>query len=122
MSVSHAFFNQHCFRSDTPAELELIRSESNAAGADAAVVTSHWAKGGSGARELAEAVIETCEGESDFKFLYDLDLSIEEKINTIAKEIYRADGITLSELAQKQIETYTRQGYGKLPSTPQTSF
>ena len=58
----------------------------------------------------------TCEGPSTFKFLYDLDLPIEEKIATIAKEIYGADGITLSELAQKQVDTYTAQGFSKLPS------
>ncbi|KAF9246519.1 formate--tetrahydrofolate ligase-domain-containing protein [Melanogaster broomeanus] len=103
------------FASDTPAELELIRQEALAAGADAAVVSNHWAEGGAGARALAEAVIATCEGESNFKFLYDLDLSIEEKINIICKEIYRGDGIELSELARKQLDTYTRQGYSKLP-------
>ena len=59
--------------------------------------------------------IDTCEGESQFRFLYELDKPITEKIETISKEIYGADGIELSELAQKQIETYTRQGYGSLP-------
>lgn len=103
-------------RSDTPAELALIRQEALAAGADAAVVSNHWAEGGAGARALAEAVVATCEGTSDFKFLYNLDLPIEEKISIICKEIYGADGIELSELAQKQIATYTRQGYGGLPS------
>ncbi|KIL00398.1 hypothetical protein PAXRUDRAFT_821680 [Paxillus rubicundulus Ve08.2h10] len=103
------------FASDTPAELELIRQEAVAAGADAAVVSNHWAEGGAGARALAEAVIATCEGESNFKFLYDLDIPIAEKIDIICKEIYRADGIELSELACKQLDTYTRQGYGHLP-------
>ncbi|KAG6814346.1 hypothetical protein H0H92_010931 [Tricholoma furcatifolium] len=104
------------FASDTAAELELVRQEALAGGADAAVVSNHWAEGGAGARALAEAVIATCEGESDFKFLYDLNLSIEEKISIISKEIYGADGIELSELARKQVETYTRQGYSHLPS------
>lgn len=102
------------FASDTPAELELVRQESLAGGADAAVVSNHWAEGGPGARALAEAVIATCEGESGFKYLYDLDLPIVDKISSICKEIYGADGIELSELAQKQIETYTRQGFGNL--------
>lgn len=102
--------------SDTPAELELVRQEALAAGADAAVVSNHWAEGGAGARALAEAVVAACEGESDFKFLYDVNLPIEEKINIICKEIYRASGIELSELARKQVDTYTRQGYGNLPS------
>lgn len=87
-----------------------------AAGADAAVVSNHWAEGGAGARALAEAVIATCEGPSGFKFLYDLNIPIVDKISTICKEIYGADGVELSELARTQIETYTRQGYNDLPS------
>lgn len=104
------------FRSDTEAELALVRDEALAAGADGAVVSNHWAKGGVGARDLAEAVIAICEGESDFKFLYDVKLPIAEKIDIIGKEIYGADGIELSDLARQQIETYTRQGYNNLPS------
>ncbi|PSR94107.1 hypothetical protein PHLCEN_2v4535 [Hermanssonia centrifuga] len=103
------------FATDTPAELELVRQLSLVGGADAAVVSNHWAEGGAGARALAEAVVVTCEGSSDFKFLYDLDLPIEKKIETISKEIYGADGIELSEEAQKQVDTYTRQGFGHLP-------
>ncbi|KAK1232203.1 tetrahydrofolate synthase [Marasmius sp. AFHP31] len=103
------------FSSDTAAELSLVREEALAGGADAAVVSNHWAEGGAGARALAEAVVATCEGPSGFKFLYDLNLPIEEKITIISKEIYGADGIELSDLAKKQVETYTRQGYGNLP-------
>lgn len=104
------------YSSDTAAELALVREEAYAAGADAAVVSNHWAEGGAGARALAESVIATCEGPSGFKFLYDVNLPIEEKINIISKEIYGADGIEFSELARTQVETYTRQGYGNLPS------
>ena len=104
------------FRSDSTAELALLREEALSAGADAAIVSSHWAEGGAGARALAEAVVEICEGSSQFKFLYDLELSIEEKITIIGKEIYGADGIELSDLARQQVETYTRQGYSNLPS------
>lgn len=103
-------------RSDTAAELELVREQSLAGGADAAVVSNHWAEGGAGARALAEAVITTCEGPSGFKFLYDLNIPIEEKIAIICKEIYGADGFELSEAARKQVEIYTRQGFGHLPS------
>ncbi|KIK08626.1 hypothetical protein K443DRAFT_672150 [Laccaria amethystina LaAM-08-1] len=103
------------FSSDTPAELALIRDEALASGADAAVVSNHWAKGGAGARALAEAVVAICEGPSQFKFLYDLDLPIRDKIEVIGKEIYGADGIELSDLARTQIDTYTRQGYSRLP-------
>ncbi|KAJ7219277.1 formate--tetrahydrofolate ligase-domain-containing protein [Mycena pura] len=102
------------FASDTPAELALVREEALAGGADAAVVSNHWAEGGAGARALAEAVISTCEGPSNFKFLYDLNLPVAEKIAIISKEIYGADDIALSELARTQIETYTAQGYGNL--------
>lgn len=111
------YANEHSVhRSDTDAELALVREEALAGGADAAVVSNHWAKGGAGAKNLAEAVIAICEGESEFKFLYDLNLSIEDKINAIGREIYGADGIELSDLARQQIETYTRQGYSDLPS------
>ncbi|KAF8507340.1 C-1-tetrahydrofolate synthase [Hysterangium stoloniferum] len=103
------------FSTDTTAELDLIRQEALAAGADAAVISNHWAQGGAGALNLAKAVVEVCEGPSNFKFLYSLETSIEDKITAIAKEIYRADGIELSELARKQVELYTKQGYDKLP-------
>ncbi|KAF7976684.1 hypothetical protein HWV62_5824 [Athelia sp. TMB] len=103
------------FATDTEAELALVRDLALKGGADAAVVSNHWAEGGAGAVNLAKALIATCEGPSGFKFLYDLDRPIEEKITTIAKEIYGADGIELSELAQKQVDTYARQGYGGLP-------
>ncbi|KAG8703075.1 tetrahydrofolate synthase [Ceratobasidium sp. 395] len=104
------------FATDTPAELELVRNEALTFGADAAVVSNHWAKGGAGARELAEALIEACEtSEPDFKFTYPLDLPIADKINAIATKIYGADGIELSELAAKQVATYEAQGYGNLP-------
>jgi len=109
-------------RTDTDVELSLIRDECLAGGADGAVVTNHWAQGGAGARALAEAVVAICEGESEFKFLYNLDLPIEEKIGIIAKEIYGASGIQLSELAQSQIDTYTRQGFRNLPSGWPTSI
>lgn len=83
------------------------------------MVSNHWSEGGAGAVALAEATVATCEAPStsSFKFLYDLDLSINEKIESIAKNIYGADGIELSDLAKKQVETYTKQGYGNLPST-----
>lgn len=115
MLVVAAVSHEPC-RTDTPAELELVRQQSLAGGADAAVVSNHWAEGGAGARALAEAVVVVCEGTSDFKFLHDLNLPIEKKIEIICKEIYGADGIELSEQAQKQIETYTRQGFANLPS------
>ena len=107
---------------DTPAELALIRELAIAGGADAAIVSNHWAEGGAGARELAAAVIACCEAPSNFKFLYDLDLSIEEKINIVCKEIYGADGVEFSDLARTQIDTYTRQGFSGLPSKSPVSL
>ncbi|KAL5523161.1 ADE3_1 [Sanghuangporus sanghuang] len=104
------------FASDTPAELELIRQEALAAGADAAVVSNHWARGGAGALDLARAVVSVCESsESHFRFLYESDKPIVEKIEVVCKEIYGADGVELSEAAQKQVEMYTKQGYAGLP-------
>ncbi|KZT26435.1 FTHFS-domain-containing protein [Neolentinus lepideus HHB14362 ss-1] len=103
------------FSSDTPAELKLVEELALAGGADAAVASNHWAEGGAGAVALANAVIAACEGTSHFKFLYDLNIPIEQKIEIICKEVYGADGIELSELARKQVETYTRQGFSGLP-------
>lgn len=97
-------------------ELELIQKCALIGGADAAVVSNHWAKGGAGAVPLAEALISACEGESNFKYLYELNLPIEEKIKIISKEIYGAAGVEFSDLAKKQVETYTSQGYADLPS------
>lgn len=94
----------------------MVREEALDAGADAAVVSNHWGKGGAGAKDLAETVVKICEGESKFRFLYELKLSIVEKIETIGKEIYGADGVVLSELARQQVDIYTKQGYGGLPS------
>ncbi|KAG8953056.1 tetrahydrofolate synthase [Tulasnella sp. 424] len=104
------------FSTDTDAELQLVRECALQAGADAAVISNHWAKGGAGAKALAEALVDVCErGETEFKLLYPAEASLEEKITTISKEIYGADGIELSELARKQLETYTAQGYAHLP-------
>ncbi|KAJ3402774.1 tetrahydrofolate synthase [Chytridiales sp. JEL 0842] len=104
------------FTSDTDAELEIIRKKAIEAGAEDAVPCDHWAKGGAGAVDLANAVVKVTEKDNkNFKFLYDLDSSIEEKIATIAKEMYGASGIELSELAKQKVETYTAQGFGKLP-------
>jgi len=112
----HHYYLSSLPSTDTPAELALVKEMAITGGADAAIVSNHWAEGGAGARELAAAVIASCETPSEFKFLYDLALPIEEKITTICKEIYGADGIELSDLARTQIDTYTRQGFNGLPS------
>jgi formate--tetrahydrofolate ligase len=81
----------NCFHTDTDAEIELVRKAAEAAGARCAKST-HWADGGDGALELADAVIEACEEESEFKFLYPLEMKLRERVDTIAKEVYGADG------------------------------
>jgi formyltetrahydrofolate synthetase len=103
------------FATDTPAEVELIRKAALEFGAMDAVVSTHWADGGKGAIKLAEAVIKAAEKPTKFKFLYPLDESIKEKIETIACEIYRADGVDYSPEAEEQIARYTRLGFDKLP-------
>ncbi|GAB4540801.1 MAG: hypothetical protein Fur002_08130 [Anaerolineales bacterium] len=103
------------FATDTPAEVELIRQSALNMGAMDAVVSTHWADGGKGAKALAEAVIKASEQPSKFQFLYPLGDSIKQKIETIAKEIYRADGVDYSPEAEEQIARYTRLGFSGLP-------
>lgn len=103
------------FMNDTDAELELVRKISLEAGADKAVAANHWAEGGKGAIDLANAVIDVCKEPNEFKLLYNENLSIKEKIETIAREIYHAKDVSYTEEAEKQIETYTKQGFNLLP-------
>jgi methylenetetrahydrofolate dehydrogenase (NADP+) / methenyltetrahydrofolate cyclohydrolase / formyltetrahydrofolate synthetase len=103
------------FKDDTPAEVELVRKAALEAGAEDAVVSTHWTNGGAGATALAEAVVRAVEKPSNFDFLYPLDCSIKEKIEIICKEIYGADGIDISPEAEAKIELYTRLGFDKLP-------
>ena len=103
------------FATDTPAEVEIIREASMKMGAMDAVVSTHWADGGAGAKKLAEAVIKAADKPTNFQFLYPLEDTIKEKIETIAREIYRADGVDYSPEAEEQIERYTRLGFDKLP-------
>jgi len=103
------------FKYDTPAEVELIRQAAVEAGAEDAVVCTHWMHGGKGAVKLAEAVIKAAEKKTDFHFLYPLELSIKEKIEIICKDVYGADGVEYSPAAEEKIELYTRLGFDKLP-------
>ena len=86
------------FYTDTKAEIELVRKIAEQNGALAAV-SEHWLKGGDGAIELAEAVVQACDEEDDFKFLYELETPLRERIALIAKEVYGADGVTYSDEA-----------------------
>jgi formyltetrahydrofolate synthetase len=104
------------FPTDTDAELELVRKIAlGHPGVADAVVADHFSQGGAGAVALAEAVVRASEKPADFKFDYPLDLPIKQKIETIAREVYGADGVDYSELAEDRIAEYTRLGYDKLP-------
>jgi formate--tetrahydrofolate ligase len=103
------------FESDTDKEMDVIREKALEAGAEDAVLSKVWLEGGRGGIELAEAVAKAAEKPSEFKFLYPLDWPIKKKIETIAKEIYGADGVDYSKEADKKIEIYTKQGFDKLP-------
>ena len=104
------------FKDDTLAEVELVRKAAVEAGAEDAVVSRHWMEGGAGAAKLAEAVVAACEKPSNFDFLYPLEgTSIKDKIETICKEIYGADGVEYSEVAERKIRLYTKLGFDNLP-------
>jgi formyltetrahydrofolate synthetase len=105
----------NAFPSDTEAEWDLIRNEAIKAGAIDAVVTKHWADGGDGAVELAKAVEKAANMESAFKLLYPSELPLTEKIETIAAEVYGADGVEYSDSARTQLEALEKQGFGTLP-------
>jgi formyltetrahydrofolate synthetase len=105
------------FKTDTDAEIEAVKKKAMEAGAFDAVLSDHWALGGAGAADLAKAVEKAClaNDEANFKFLYDVNLGIKEKIGIISKEIYGADGVDYSDLANRQVEQYEKAGFGGLP-------
>ena len=103
------------FKYDTDAEVRLVQQRAEEAGAYAAVPSNHWAEGGRGSIELGEAVIDACEQPSNFEFLYPLDYSIKQKIETIAARVYGADGVDYTPQAEKQIASYEKAGFGNLP-------
>ncbi len=103
------------FANDTEAEVEVVRQAALAAGAMDAVVSRHWMEGGAGAVALAEAVIKAAEQPSHFQFLYPLEQSIKEKIETICREIYGAEGVDYSPESEEKIALYTRLGFAGLP-------
>jgi formyltetrahydrofolate synthetase len=103
------------FATDTKAEVELIKKAAIEAGAEDAAVCTHWMEGGKGAVALAEAVIKAAEKPTNFKFLYPLEMSVKEKIETICKQIYGADGVDYLPEAEEKIALYTQLGFDKLP-------
>jgi formyltetrahydrofolate synthetase len=103
------------FTSDSEREIELTRDLALAAGADDVALSEVHAKGGPGGAELAEAVVKAADKPSDFRFLYPDDISIKEKIETIATEIYGASGVDYSPAAEAKIKLYTEMGLSHLP-------
>nr|XP_014352560.1 PREDICTED: monofunctional C1-tetrahydrofolate synthase, mitochondrial-like [Latimeria chalumnae] len=103
------------FRTDTRPEVDLVCQMAKNSGAVDAVPCTHWATGGKGAVELALAVREATNHKSNFRFLYDSELPLVEKIRTIAQQIYGAQDIELSQEAQTKIDLYSSQGFGNLP-------
>lgn len=103
------------FETDTEAEMKVIEEEALSAGAEAAVPANHWAEGGAGAVDLAKAVIDASTKPTNFKYLYDLEGTAQERIEKIGKDMYGAAKVEFSELAQKKVDMYTRQGFGNLP-------
>lgn len=98
------------FCKDSKNEIDLVLKIAKENGAFDAVLCENWEKGGAGGVELGNAVIEASKNKKNsFKFLYDLEKPIEEKIRTIAQEIYGAKDIELSELALNRIETLKKQ-------------
>ncbi len=103
------------FKNDTQAEIELVRNLAKRAGAYDAVMSNHWAEGGAGSVDLGKAIMAACQQPANFTFLYPNELSIKEKIETIATQIYGADGVEYSEEAEKKIILYTQNGFDNLP-------
>lgn len=102
------------FATDTDEEIKLLKELTQTLGVDA-VETNVFTEGGQGGVELAEKVVELCENDNNFKYLYELDLPIKEKIETIAKEIYRAKGVVYSKKCEKEIKKIEKLGYSNLP-------
>jgi formyltetrahydrofolate synthetase len=103
------------FPGDTDAELEYVRQRALAAGAFRAEISEAFGKGGAGMENVARALVEACDAAGDFRFLYPDEWSIERKIETLARNIYGADGVDYEPAAMSAIERYTRWGFDKLP-------
>ncbi|MHC4818711.1 MAG: formate--tetrahydrofolate ligase [Planctomycetota bacterium] len=103
------------FTADTDKEVALVEKISLDAGAEGAVMTDHWAKGGAGSEDLARAVAAACEKPKNFKFLYDVDAPIRDKIEIIATKVYGAEGVDFLDAAERKLKLYTELGYTNLP-------
>jgi formate--tetrahydrofolate ligase len=104
----------NAFPTDHDSEHAAIREVAEAMGARVAVC-NHFSEGGAGATELAEAVAEASEEKTEFRFLYPEEASLREKIETIATKVYGADGVAYDMRASQQLDSYEKNGFGKLP-------
>jgi formate--tetrahydrofolate ligase len=95
----------NCFHTDTKAEIAMVKKAAEAAGARCAVST-HWADGGDGALELADAVKDACEEENEFKFLYPNEMKLRDRVAIIAKEVYGADGVSWTPEAEAKAKKF----------------
>ena len=102
------------FPTDTEAELQLVREKCKELGVNVAL-SEVWGKGSEGGIELAEEVLRLVEGENNFHFVYEDEFSIQQKVETIAEKIYRADGVEFTAAAKKQLATIEGLGFGNLP-------
>ncbi len=91
------------FHTDTDEEIALIKKAAEAGGARVAL-SKHWEKGGEGARELAETIVDVCKKTPKLKFLYELSTPLSERINLIATKVYGADGVSYTPLAQEKLK------------------
>ncbi len=104
----------NAFPTDTKAELDLVEAKCKELGVNVAL-SEVWAKGGEGGKALAEEVVRLCDEPNDFRFSYDLDKSIEEKLEDICRKIYHADGVDLTPGAKKQLAKLESLGFGNMP-------
>lgn len=104
----------NAFPTDTKAELDMVEAECKKLGVNVAL-SEVWAKGGEGGMALAEEVVRLCQLPNDFRQSYSLDLSIEEKLQTICQRIYHADGVVLTDNAKKQAKQLEELGFGNYP-------
>ena len=102
------------FPTDTDAEIKLVIDKCSELGVKT-ILSTVWADGGNGAIELAEEVVKLCEEENDFTFSYELEGTIEDKINAIVRNIYRGEGAILTAAAKKEADRLEAAGYGNLP-------
>ncbi|KAJ8269921.1 hypothetical protein GJAV_G00108290 [Gymnothorax javanicus] len=103
------------FETDTEAELDLVCRTAKSVGVFDAVRCSPWAKGGAGAVELGQSVMRAAEMPAHFKFLYDAELPIADKIRIVAMEMYGTKGVEFLPVAQSKVDLFTKRGYGGLP-------